>query len=29
MHVVHGGSDAHRADMGWAFVCPERELHVG
>ena len=27
MHAVHRGRDPHRADVGRAFVCPERELH--
>ena len=28
VHVLHGRGDAHRTNVGWAFVCPERELHV-
>ena len=27
MHALHRGRDAHRADMGRAFIGPERELH--
>ena len=27
VHALHGGGDAHRADVRRAFVCPERELH--
>ena len=27
VHALHRGRDAHRADMGRAFICPERQLH--
>ena len=29
VQALHGGGDAHRADVGRALVCPDGELHAG